>query len=142
MSELLEQIDQVVAGWEARPESWLPGDPLYARPRGGAWGEQTIRPMIDLIEDVPSAYDVAVRCVDCGVSWSGYLPCWMCGQEQPGVALLAQLLAGIESPAVWQPVAEEQLTVESLQRAMEMLDTQILVADPSALQILRGVNSA
>ncbi len=82
MAGILEQIDLAVAAWEARPESWVPGDPLYANPldaclasdtcnalfavceaSGCAVGQpcehecvhQSVRPMLEIIEG-PAEY--------------------------------------------------------------------------------------
>ena len=80
-TDILDRIDATIAAWEAAPESWVPGDPLYEQP--GC----VVRRMFDVIDD-----DVLARrprCVPCGVSWAGEEACWMCGTERPMLGLLA-----------------------------------------------------
>jgi hypothetical protein len=77
----LGRIDHALAVQDATPiadADWQPGDPLYDEPRGNLHGEQTIRPMLDLIRDYYAGY--RGRCPDCEVSWVGPEPCWMCGK--------------------------------------------------------------
>lgn len=83
----LARINTVLAGWEAQPVAdgdWMPGDPLHSRPRGHWNGEQTIRPMAEVLDD----FTPTVRCDPCGVDWAGLEPCWVCGTER--------------RPVVWQ----------------------------------------
>lgn len=81
MSDILDRIDADIQAWEARPESWLPGDPLYDHPYQLGQDAQTVRPMFQLVDDwAPPA-----RCRPCGVSWSDDEPCWVCGVERPPV---------------------------------------------------------
>lgn len=95
MSDTLARINTVLAGWEAQPDAdadgWLPGDPLYQRPRGGHFDEQTIRPMIALLEDGNAA--MAARCVECDVYWRGPAACFVCGQKVPASDSVFDFLA-------------------------------------------------
>lgn len=83
MTDTLDRINTVLGGWEAQPavdeDGWLPGDPLYQRPRGYLAGEQTIRPMFDLIDE----YIDPPRCAECDVYWRGPAACFICGQKVP-----------------------------------------------------------
>ncbi|WP_248582583.1 hypothetical protein [Nocardioides sp. InS609-2] len=81
--DVLDRIDQAVAGWEVRPESWLPGDPLHPHPYtqpandDGTFQGNYPRPMIQVLDDDQWS---RARCEPCDVSWSGIGSCWMCGQ--------------------------------------------------------------
>lgn len=96
-TEILDQIDSAVTAWEARPESWLPGDPLY-EPRSYAT-DPGVRPMIQLRPD--STWTIPPRCEPCQVAWAGDDACWVCGEERPDptirVANFADLTAFVEA---------------------------------------------
>lgn len=92
MSDVLARIGHALAVQDAVPTSdsdWLPGDPLYDRPRGGAFGEQTVRQMFDVFHDFAMIY---ARCEPCQVSWAGPDPCWMCGAEQRRSGRIAEMV--------------------------------------------------
>lgn len=91
MSDVLDRIDADIQAWEARPESWLPGDPLYDHPFDRGGDAQTVRPMFQLVEDSGPL----PRCAPCRVSWSGDDPCWMCGEERPPVYALGGTIAAL-----------------------------------------------
>lgn len=83
MIDVLAQIDHALAVQDATAygdAEWLPGDPLHRRPRGSWLGEQTVRPMFELIDN--EAW-YAARCEPCQVRWAGDDPCWVCGTDRP-----------------------------------------------------------
>lgn len=94
MTETLDRINTVLAGWEAQPDTtdvdgWLPGDPIYDRPMGSHFGEQHIRPMFQLLEE----HAMPARCTECDTYWRGPSACFVCGQKVLG-------LPGHERPPV------------------------------------------
>ncbi|MDP9820399.1 hypothetical protein [Nocardioides massiliensis] len=86
MTDILSRIDATVADWEAQPEAWVPGDPLFEDPRSldDDRDAQIVRPMIQLLDD-HSWRESIMRCRDCEVSWAGIAPCWVCGEHRPPV---------------------------------------------------------
>lgn len=88
MTDILDRIDADVAAWEARPESWLPGDPLYDRPDGWDLDALTVRPMFQVVDD----WAPPPRCRPCQVTWSGDAGCWMCGEERPALGPFDQAI--------------------------------------------------
>jgi hypothetical protein len=122
-NDVLDQIDGAVDAWEARPESWVPGDPLYDRPSGSAFlvGEQTVRPMFQVLPQ--GDWLIKPRCQPCQVDWADDAPCWVCGEERPDPMPPA-------SPVVtWRDPAPRTMTVtvdvqpylEELRRMTELL---------------------
>lgn len=97
----LDRITNVLSSYDVSPkldgDGWLPGDPLWKRPRKGAPGQQWTRPMFELHEndfahDRLALYDEELdehylapweaTCPTCEVSWEGAAPCWMCGARR------------------------------------------------------------
>lgn len=86
VDDLLTRIDDAVSDWEARPESWVPGDPLHTDPRwDGTDGRQVVRPMFELLDDEPFT---RARCERCDVRWVGDDPCFVCGRQVAGAEAL------------------------------------------------------
>lgn len=119
--DLLDRIDATIAGWETRPESWLPGDPLYDEPRGATWDEQTIRPMVEEFLIAPTA---RMRCQPCQVSWQGSSACFVCGEDRPplpGTSSVYELLVRMGRIPRPTPQVEVRVAVDvsRFQRAMD-----------------------
>lgn len=115
MTELLDTIDDAIAGWEAQPEAWNPGDPLYDHPYLRGEGEgNCVRPMFQLVEDYPPY----ARCKPCDVVWSGPEPCWVCGEDRPMATLLA--------PGPWSAASGTWARLnESLREMSEVMARQL-----------------
>lgn len=83
IDEMLRRFDDTLD--TSSEIEWVPGDPLYQRPRGYLLGEQTVRAMfeeyhLDDSATFGGAFDWAwARCADCQVFWMGDEPCWVCG---------------------------------------------------------------
>lgn len=83
MTELLDTIDYAISDWEAQPEAWNPGDPIYDHPwkreERGEDDVQHVRPMIQLVDERTAT----ARCEPCQVTWVGISACFNCGEERP-----------------------------------------------------------
>jgi hypothetical protein len=99
----LARLDHALSVQGAMPVAdaeWMPGDPLWERPRGMFYQEQVSRPMVDLLHDDHELYAdgdpvgvwVPERwCDPCAVGWSGREGCWVCGAgERPERGLLRE----------------------------------------------------
>lgn len=97
------RIDTVLAApdldW-SNDSGWQPGDPLYDRPNPYLrYGDQWVRPLIQLIEDGAEWGDYA-RCEACQVSWSGPEACWLCGDPETERKPFPWAASTVQ-PAVW-----------------------------------------
>jgi hypothetical protein len=62
---------------------WYPGMAMYPRPRGHLVFEQTVRYMVQELDDLREWDDwFEYRCEDCETWWVGMDPCWVCGEER------------------------------------------------------------
>lgn len=114
----LDRIGNVLTAYDVSPklgsedgaDGWLPGDPLYDRPKSGLMGHQWVRPMFQVFDEEESHQQLRVpaeshdgsvlefwtaTCETCEVSWEGGGPCWVCG-VRPKSAMVSTPFAAVE----------------------------------------------
>lgn len=112
-------------------KDWVPGDPMYRHPMWLPDGQGNCpRYMFQefyLDEGLSAEAHFRIRCVDCGVGWTGDGPCWECGKDC-GPEFEKFRMPSLRFDAVTERnrVFMERVTNSRIHTPMELLDQPVV----------------